>query len=97
MVFSLEYANRVRSILLAAGVTGISQNDLHQKTRSRKTATKDLLAILASWQKRRWVDKFADPSDSRRSYYRATQKFVEEWPIVTSVVTEVVMGSEPLT
>ena len=92
MSWSMRYADRVRNMLLSADTRGITQRELHQRSRTPNYNLKDLVMLMDAWQKRGWVDKYTDPHHILRVYYRATQKLIDDWPIITRVVDELVIG-----
>lgn len=89
---ALHYATRVRACLLAAGLVGIDQRSLHQKSRTPSYKIKHLLFLLESWKQRRWVDKYTNPTNRDQTIYRATQLLHDEWFIVLGVVDEALVG-----
>jgi hypothetical protein len=95
MTFDLNYATRVRRMLLAAGVNGITFRELNQHLRIARhdVNSKDLERVIAAWQQREWVDRFRLPGKGRPSYkVRATQKLQDEWAIYLRAIEELFIG-----
>jgi hypothetical protein len=97
MAFTFHYLERVRAILLAHDIHGITFRDLNQKVRTPNYDSADLEKVINSWIQREWVDKFVLPS--RRKYgtkpktlYRGTTKLVSEWGIHLTAVEHLLLG-----
>lgn len=96
-----RYMSKIRTILLGAGIEGISQYHLNQKVRTKFFDVNDLNLILDEWEKREWVQKFKMNKWAKRPtvIWRATTKLRDEWNSITfdkPLPTEPV-EDEPLT
>lgn len=95
--FDLRYPEKVRNILIAAGSLGISAHDLNQKVRTPNYKVADLHYLLRAWHKRRWIDKFTvkEYRTSPKVLYRATRLLDEEWRIMLSLVSTLIVEGPP--
>lgn len=77
-----RYKQKVRLILLGAGMNGIPFYDLNQKSRTKVFTQQDLEELINEWETRDWVQVFNpfDPTTKRRKkVVRATTLLRDEW------------------
>lgn len=92
----MRFMNKVRHKLLAAGLEGISQNDLHQQVRTRVFQGDDLMEILYEWESRGWVQSFRVKGLSRhpKMMWRATTLLRDKYnDVSTEFVEAATVGS----
>ena len=85
MASALRYAEKVREVLLAADINGISQHELNQRTRTHLFGASDLAQLLDDWRHKRWVDLFVNPHNTKRpvKIWRASKLLLQDWPKVS--------------
>jgi hypothetical protein len=79
-----RYTQKLRHILLGAGLEGISQFHLNQKSRTRIFSVSDMMEVLEEWESREWVQKFKTQLFAKRptTIWRATTKLRDEWSTI---------------
>lgn len=80
-----RYATKLRQLLLGAGLEGISQYHLNQKSRTRAFSVSDMEEVLEDWLAKQWVQKFKVQLYAKRptTMWRATTKLRDEWNAIT--------------
>lgn len=94
MTIDIRYTKRVRAVLIAADVHGLTFAELNQKCRSRQHPTADLREILTAWRVRRWVENFdrITPSGQHQQIWRATQLLLDQWSTVEQAMGVLVLA-----
>lgn len=91
-----RYAEKVRQLLIGAGLEGMSQYELNQKTRTRFFNVAALLQVLNEWERLGWVQahRVRVYGTRKTTMWRATTKLVEGYAnvhlrgITPDIVTE---------
>ena len=80
-----RYRVKIRQLLLGAGLEGISQYHLNQKTRTRHFSVEDMETVLSDWEEKEWVQKFKVQLFAKKptTMWRATTKLRDEWNNIT--------------
>jgi hypothetical protein len=95
MTISVTFMERVRHHLLAAGLMGMTKQQLLQKVRSSVHPASELNELLSVWRKRKWVELFVDDTGSHtRKVVRATQLLYTEWPEHLNAVSAILMNPD---
>jgi len=77
-----KYITKIRLKLLAAGITGISRNDLNQATRTKYFQGSHMKETIDEWIAKGWVESFEVQGKKSRhpeTIYRATTLLRDEW------------------
>ncbi len=75
-----SYQQKIRRVLLGAGLAGISRSKLNQKTRTRVFSAPQLIEIIDGWRAKGWVEVFMVPNQYRdETIYRATTALRDEF------------------
>lgn len=95
-MINIEFCEKVRHLLLAAGTDGAAFRDINMRTRTTNHPTGDLRDLLNAWRKRRWVDCFEVPMPSGQTSerWRATQLLFEQWPMVKQAVLVLLLSPD---
>lgn len=85
-----RYRQKLRQILLGAGLDGISQHKLNQKTKTLVWSTDTMIPILDEWERLQWVQKFTIRDRSKRpmTVWRATNLLQENFSVLTAITTQ---------
>ncbi len=98
MAIDLDFAARVRHQLLAAGVVGITFQELNQKVRTRVHPTADLRTLLNAWRRRKWVDHYQQQVQQHggvpKQVWRATSLLAEQWPSMQGAVEALLLAPD---
>lgn len=81
MTITVQFVERIRHVLLAAGLDGMTKQQLMQKVRSKSHNAAEINEVLKAWRQRKWIDDFRDTQTRLpRHVIRATQLLFTEWP-----------------
>lgn len=96
MAVDIDYCKRVRHLLIGADIHGISFRDLNARARTPRHPSADMREVLNAWKQRRWVDQFEVPMASGQASqrWRATQRLLEEWPLVAGAVSALLLAQD---
>lgn len=77
----MQFMEKLRLKLLAAGLTGISQHDINQTTRTKIFNRDDILEVLEEWEHRGWTQRFKVTGFSKhpKIMWRATTLLRDNW------------------
>lgn len=95
---------KIRTLLLGAGLDGVTQYDLNQATRTRTFNSTSLLQVLEEWEGKKWVQRFKTHIYGKRrtTVWRATKLLQAEFAnvhlrgVTPDVPLEKQSPSEPL-
>lgn len=96
MAIDLNFAYKVRQVLLANDLRGITFKKLNERVRSPNHSTADLRQLLAAWQRRKWVDNYTRTTHLRRysEIWRATFLLYQEWPVVVNAIEQLLLAPD---
>lgn len=95
MIVDLRYVEKVRGILIAAELRGITFQDLYSKVRTPNHDSVELRTLLNAWRRRKWVDHFRRYGQGGRpkEIWRATNLIEEQWPPMVQAIQALVYST----